>query len=216
MTSPIDTTGLSPILDEGKGLVHFSGLGDLTSGISPMDSPFGHLLPPDRPPEPNTVPGQAGFMPDVKGKVSDGLQAAMRMLGTPYVWGGSSAATGVDCSGLVYLFLRGAGAQTSRYRAADYGHMGQAVDQHDARPGDIVYFDEPGATDHVGIYLGNGLMLQSPQTGDVVKISPVGHATSFRRLLPDTAWGGMPIDPNGNFAFQHGNTVYRGGWRADY
>jgi len=215
VTSPVSTTGLSPVLDEGRSLVHFTGgenLFGFGSGITPVDSPFAHLPKDQQPHEPNTMPGAEGFMPDVKGKVKDGLSAAMKMLGTPYVWGGSSAATGVDCSGLVYLFLRGAGANTPRYRAVDYGHMGMAVDQKGARPGDIVYFDEPGDTDHVGIYLGNGLMLQSPQSGDVVRISPVGHATSFRRILPDGAWGGMNTDPAGRLTWSYGPNSYTAGF----
>lgn len=197
----------SPLLDGGD-LVHFTGEASLSAGLfGPVHNPFGSTKF-----EPNLSPAPPeGFTPEVSGQVSGGLAQALKMVGTPYTWGGSSAATGVDCSGLVYMFLKGAGANVARVRARDYGRMGQQIDGSHARPGDIVYYDEPGDTDHVGIYLGNGMMLQAPQSGDVVKISPVGHATSFRRILPDRAWAGMTTDPIGRTVWNYGGQTYRGG-----
>lgn len=211
MTSPVDTAGISPILDENPPLVGFTGFENIVSGITAVDSPFAHLPVAQQPAEPNTASAEHGLTLDAGGKVADGLSAALSMLGTPYVWGGSSKGTGVDCSGLVYMFLQAAGAKTGRFRAKDYSHMGAAVSLQDARPGDIVYFDNPGDVDHVGIYLGNGMFLQAPQTGDVVKISPVHGQSSIRRILGDNAWAGMHTDPAGRFVYNYGSTTYRGG-----
>lgn len=200
--APLDPT---PIMDREPGLVNFTGQRNVLALQQGLDNPFGKTRN-----EPNTLPGAMGFVAQGDGVVSKALRTAMTMLNTPYVWGGSGA-SGVDCSGLIYYALNSAGFHVDRVRAVDYGHMGTAVSQSQARPGDIVYFDEPGGTDHVGIYLGNGMMIQSPQSGDVVKISPVGHATSIRRILPDTAWSGMHTDASGNYSWAYGGQQYTGG-----
>lgn len=202
-----DRTSLTDI--SPNQVVPFTGLNDLfptlDSTITPLDNPFGGTRM-----EPNTIPGVPGATVDGKGMAASALRTAMTMLGTPYVWGGSGA-SGVDCSGLIYYALKSAGFDVPRYRAKDWGHMGQAVSVQDARPGDVVYYDEPGDTDHVGLYIGNGMMIQAPETGDVVKISSIGHATSIRRVLPDTAWQDMTTDPAGRWVWQHAGMTLRGG-----
>lgn len=132
----------------------------------------------------------SGPMASGTGLVGDILNAAKGLLGKPYVWGGTTA-NGVDCSGLIYYAFNAAGFKISRYRAVDYGtKVGRSVSLNDARPGDIVYWDNPGDVDHVGIYLGSGQYIQAPTTGDVVKISSLSNRppTSIRRILPDSAW----------------------------
>lgn len=131
-----------------------------------------------------------GPMASGTGMVADILNAARGLLGKPYVWGGTTA-SGVDCSGLIYYAFNAAGFKINRYRAVDYGkRVGHSVSLQDARPGDIVYWDNPGDVDHVGIYLGNGQYIQAPTTGDVVKISSLSARppTSIRRVLPESAW----------------------------
>jgi hypothetical protein len=130
-----------------------------------------------------------GGIAEAGGKVQSMISAAMNLASrrVPYVWGGTTA-NGVDCSGLIYYAARAAGIDWQRYRAVDYGRMGQAVSLSAARPGDIVYYDNPGDVDHVGIYIGNGQMIQAPQSGDVVKVSGVGNFTSIRRVFTDGAY----------------------------
>jgi hypothetical protein len=106
-------------------------------------------------------------------------------VGTPYVWGGESRAEGgVDCSGLIIATYRDAGSPLSgRPIASAFASMGTGVSLADARPGDVVYYDKPGSTDHVGLYVGNGQMIDAPYDGARVRFDPVGQFTSIRRLI---------------------------------
>jgi peptidoglycan DL-endopeptidase CwlO len=91
---------------------------------------------------------------------------AMRYLGVPYVWGGSSP-RGFDCSGLVmYAFAQiGVSLPHSTYALWP---MGSPVSRDQLQPGDLVFFNGLG---HMGIYIGNNQMIHAPHSGDVVKIS---------------------------------------------
>lgn len=130
------------------------------------------------------------------GQVKSFIDAAMRAVGKPYVWGGTNLATGVDCSGLIYAAAKAAGLDLPRYRAIDYARLGQAVTLQEARPGDVVYIDNANTTtDHVGIYLGNGRMLQAPTTGQQVKVTAVGKFTSIRRIFDDNQFGTVMVAP---------------------
>ena len=78
---------------------------------------------------------------------------------------------GFDCSGLVMYVFAQLGVQLPHYAAAQYG-FGTAVARDQLQPGDLVFFD---GLSHVGIYIGNGQLLHAPQTGDVVKITPLSQ-----------------------------------------
>lgn len=140
-----------------------------------------------------------GFV-EASGRMGTFVSAAMNLASrrVPYVWGGTTA-SGVDCSGLIYYAARAAGiTDWKRYRAVDYGRMGTSVSLSQARSGDIVYYDNPNSdTDHVGIYIGNGRMVQAPQSGDVVRVTGVGRYTSIRRIFNDGAFsaGATPAGP---------------------
>lgn len=109
---------------------------------------------------------------------------AQQSLGKPYVWGGTGP-NGFDCSGLVFAAMRFAGITSfPRLTAAQIGKSGEPEDPSVARPGDVVYYDHLGPVDHVGIYIGNGQMIDAPDVGGHVQVDPVGKPTSYRRLLP--------------------------------
>ena len=110
---------------------------------------------------------------------------AMQYLGVPYRWGGSSPSSGFDCSGFTMYVFAQVGVSLPHYTGAQWA-MGVPVSRGDLQPGDLVFFHGLG---HMGIYIGGGNMIHAPQTGDVVKISPIGsgwYAQTYvgaRRIL---------------------------------
>lgn len=98
---------------------------------------------------------------------------AKRYLGTPYVYGGSSP-SGFDCSGFTSYVYRQLGYSINRTAHAQLSN-GVAVSRNELRPGDLVMFKRAGSSTvhHVGIYAGDGMMIHSPQTGDVVKYTNI-------------------------------------------
>lgn len=109
---------------------------------------------------------------------------AKQYLGVPYVWGGTTP-SGFDCSGLVQYVYGKEGINLPRL-ASDQANSGTEVSTADAKPGDLVYFGKPAY--HIGIYLGNGMMLDAPHTGAQVRVEKVwSDVSGYRRVIPDNA-----------------------------
>jgi cell wall-associated NlpC family hydrolase len=112
---------------------------------------------PDIPiPTANTVGGQA-------------LQAALSKRGDPYVWGAAGPGA-FDCSGLVVWAYAQEGIALPHY-TGDLWNSGVHIPRNDLEPGDLVFFFPD--ISHVGIYIGNGLMVDAPDFGLTVRVDPV-------------------------------------------
>jgi cell wall-associated NlpC family hydrolase len=107
--------------------------------------------------------------PPASSAAAQAAQVALGEQGIPYVYGGSSP-SGFDCSGLVAWSFAQVGISLP-HSSYDLYNVGTHISQSDLEPGDLVFFDGLG---HVGIYIGGGQFVHSPQTGDVVKVSDLG------------------------------------------
>ncbi|MEV4199372.1 C40 family peptidase [Micromonospora globbae] len=155
--------------------------GDGHPGSDSVPLPPGFTLPPNTPPA-----------------IVTAIRWALAQLGTPYAFGGDctdahsgSAAHQCDCSSLIQGAYRAAGISLPRTTDGQQ-HAGTAVTSlTDILPGDLIFIpgsdgtmSDPG---HVGLYIGQGLLVQAPHAGDVVKISKVSawanQIAKIRRII---------------------------------
>jgi cell wall-associated NlpC family hydrolase len=108
------------------------------------------------------------------------LEIAATQLGKPYRWG-ADGPDSYDCSGLTSWAFRQAGVTLPR-SSRQQAQVGSAVSWDAMRPGDLVFYYSP--VSHVGIYAGEGKMINAPQTGDVVRYQTVSSSafSGARRL----------------------------------
>ncbi|QXQ12376.1 C40 family peptidase [Skermania piniformis] len=119
------------------------------------------------------------------------IDRAMSQMGVSYSWGGGNEngptlgirdggvadsygdykRTGFDCSGLMVYAFAGVGISLPHYSGYQYT-AGSQYPVDEMRRGDMLFWGS-GGSEHVALYLGNGQMLEAPQSGDVVKVSPV-------------------------------------------
>lgn len=113
------------------------------------------------------------------GKGQEVVDYACRFIGNPYVWGGTSLTEGADCSGFVQSVYAHFGVELPRttYEMVDSGYE---VDYKEARPGDLVLYDG-----HVGLYMGNGTIVNAMNEEDGIGICTAEYAPilTVRRVL---------------------------------
>ena len=97
------------------------------------------------------------------------LRAALTRRGDPYVWG-AAGPSAFDCSGLVEWAYQQVGISLPHYTGLQW-NMGVHVSQAQLEPGDLVFFYAD--LGHVGLYIGNGLMVAAPTFGETVQVQPV-------------------------------------------
>jgi cell wall-associated NlpC family hydrolase len=123
--------------------------------------------------------------------VETAISSARRYLGTIYAWGGGSVSgpsagwgidagvVGFDCSGLTRYAYARAGITIPRNSSAQYLSLPR-VSRNDLQRGDLVFWatdtSRPSTIHHVAIYLGGGQILEAPQSGSVIRVSPMRWA----------------------------------------
>jgi cell wall-associated NlpC family hydrolase len=101
------------------------------------------------------------------------IQAAETQLGVPYEWGGATPGVGFDCSGLVQWAYGQVGVSFP-HLAQDQYNMTQRVPVSGLSAGDLVFFgSDPSDVSHVGIYLGNGQMIDAPNSTADVRVESI-------------------------------------------
>ncbi|OFS23191.1 hypothetical protein HMPREF3067_01815 [Corynebacterium sp. HMSC04H06] len=121
------------------------------------------------------------------------IARAESQIGVPYAWGGGDAngptqgirdggvadsfgdynKVGFDCSGLVIYAFAGVGISLPHFTGYQYNH-GEKIPTSEMERGDLIFYG-PNASHHVAIYLGDGMMLEAPQSGQNVQKSPVRY-----------------------------------------
>ena len=117
------------------------------------------------------------------GQATGLITQAMDLLGVPYRRGGSSEASGFDCSGFVrYLYENSVGQLLPR-RAEEQARSTEVIDRSELKPGDLVFFNTmKRAFSHVGIYVGDGKFIHSPRAGKSVKVDDMRSAYWQKRF----------------------------------
>lgn len=163
------------------GVTSKAGNGVLNMGQTAVCGVVGILCPKAAP-----SGGEGGtYIPKVYGRanVERVIARAGSAMGTPYSWGGGSysgptrgidsgaGTVGYDCSGLMMYAFAAVGIRLPHYSGYQY-NSGRKVPTSMMKRGDMIFYG-PNGGQHVALYLGNGQMLEAPNTGDVVKVSPV-------------------------------------------
>jgi peptidoglycan DL-endopeptidase CwlO len=132
-----------------------------------------------------SFPAGSAFAADAQDSV---VSIAMKYLGVPYLWGGANPKTGFDCSGLVQYVFAKLGVSLPHYAAAQW-HAPDSVwvAPNHLEPGDLVFFTgsdgtrkEPG---HVGIYVGDGDLIDAPHTGSFVRVDSFSERWFARKYV---------------------------------
>jgi cell wall-associated NlpC family hydrolase len=121
--------------------------------VTPPPSP----PPPGKPPEPLPAAARA-------------VELARTQLGVPYLWAGSDPEDGFDCSGLVMWAYAGAGKRLP-HSSQLMANVTRHINFTDLAPGDLLFYGTP--IHHVGMYVGNGQMIEAPRAGLNVRIASI-------------------------------------------
>jgi len=127
-------------------------------------------------------PAQAKSIADARNQV---VQETLKYLSIPYLWGGTSPKSGLDCSGFVQLVYSKAGLNLPRVARDQYAaslHLKPAG----VLPGDMIFFSmkKPGSShvDHIGIYVGKGFFVHA-SVSNGIHIDSVGNPYYYSRIV---------------------------------
>lgn len=107
------------------------------------------------------------------------VEYALRFVGNPYVWGGTSLTRGADCSGFTQSVFRDNGIRIPRTSGAQ-SQSGRRVSIDNKRPGDLIFYTRNGSVNHVAIYIGNGKVVHASTAKTGIKISNYNYRTPYK------------------------------------
>jgi cell wall-associated NlpC family hydrolase len=154
-------------------------LSGVTNGTTGLESATAAV---ERPTPPRRTPKRVVRKPSLGSRAAT---IALKAVGVPYRWGGSSPASGFDCSGLVYWAYGRVGVELPHSSYALYG-LGRRVVRSRLQAGDVLFFSGLG---HVGLYIGRGRMVHAPSSGRHVEIVKLhgshygGRLVGARRIV---------------------------------
>jgi hypothetical protein len=143
------------------------------------------------------APGVASGAAGGSGAGLEAVAAAESALGTPYQWGGSCGdphgadpSGWCDCSSLVQMAWAAAGVSLPRVTSQQVRSGTPVTSTGDLRPGDLIFIPGSDGTaaspGHVGMYVGGGMLINAPETGQVVRFAPVsswqGQIVALRHI----------------------------------
>jgi len=192
LAAAVDQDDMRALMDGSADLL---GIGSPNTAPSASTDPSATGQGPGAPSNP--APGNSSQIEAV-------IARAESVIGTPYVWGGGDnngptgglrdggiadsfgdyGRSGFDCSGLTKYAFAAAGLDLPHYSGAQY-QMGNKVSRDNLQRGDLIFYGV-GGSQHVAIYLGNDKMIEAPQSGQNVQVSPVrwaGATPEVVRLL---------------------------------
>lgn len=128
------------------------------------------------------APARAKSIADARNQV---VQETMKYLSIPYLWGGTSPKTGLDCSGFVQLVFSKAGLNLPRV-ARDQFSASLYLKSNAVLPGDMIFFSmkRPGSShvDHIGIYVGKGFFVHA-SVSNGIHIDSVTNPYYYSRII---------------------------------
>lgn len=115
---------------------------------------------------------------------SDVANYAVKFVGNPYVYGGSSLTNGTDCSGFTMSVYASFGYSIPRTSASQSGY-GQSVSFSELQPGDLIFYKNGSSVGHVALYIGGGSVVHASNPSTGIKISPYNYRTPYcaRRII---------------------------------
>jgi hypothetical protein len=112
------------------------------------------------------------------------VKAAKTFIGVPYLWGGTSAEEGFDCSGLTMTVYQLNGLNLPRTSAEQYS-AGETIDRSELEKGDLIFFATSGRgkISHVGVYIGDGKFIHAPRRGKKICIDSLSSEYFGKRFM---------------------------------
>lgn len=163
----------APDLSAGSSTPDPARTANPTPTPAPSPTRTATSTPPAPTPSPTSGSGGSG---GASAAAMIAVRAAYSVLGVPYLWAGASPSTGFDCSGLTMWSWAHAGVSLPHSSAMQYQVIPH-VSRSQLLPGDLVFFYSP--ISHVGMYVGNDMMIHAPHTGSYVQLTRLSTYPSF-------------------------------------